>query len=336
MKPRFSNIKKFLFSLAAAVLMSLFCTPQAKADGDAFILAPLLEAWQSSQLYQYTQQMQTALNQWATQLESLEKGKEMAKFMRDAYGKLQTGEAYYNAFKTLYFNNKSLLDACLYGYEWLRDSIEEGTVDISTAAQFTALLEYLYRKSWSNANYAYQLFSNDTTGLTLEEKFRQIAKKSKETANDAAAVDGVVKRLQEDALATAQGKLTSTLLALAYGSKAPLPNYYKIDKNSIKPSDARKDVKNNTQELNDIINSDSGKQLRKVQSALRGGKFTESILNLVCAIIGILAVIMAIPAYLKVTRGERQSADVLYKLFMGTIAIIAIIQVFGRFFLSLA
>ena len=44
---------------------------------------------------------------------------------------------------------------------------------------------------------------------------------------------------------------------------------------------------------------------------------------------------MSIPALIKIAHGERQSQDALYKLFMGTIAIIFIIQVFGRLIMSL-
>ena len=333
--------------MAASVILSmLFSAPSASAQGgDAAILAPLLEAWKGSQMGEFANQLRMALDQWSTQLEQLENAKNMAKTLKSGYEALTALREGAATLEMLYDDANALHQRCVYAYNWTQKAVTDGDITIEEAADFTLLLEYIYRNAISNVNNMFRLFTTDSSKLPLTEKLRQLYKAAEDTKADITALDKTIKEKEDDIVATNGG---NAMWQIVYGMYGNDSDFNRAQNSIIEEMNKRRTVKDAATDLLQADKeqaesgqtsggpvSDDGKAIKETASVLRDSKTGSSILNIVCFIIGILALIMSIPALIKVTHGERQSQDALYKLIMGTVAIIFIIQVFGRLILKL-
>ena len=196
-------------------------------------------------------------------------------------------------------------------------------------------VDYIAMRSAYILDNAIQLFFTDRKDLKWDERILAIKKSIQELFNWQKELENEIKDKEEQAKDKAAEDALEEAMATIYGSKPEeLTRFFKMP---VTVKSAKEQMKETEQESaqdeSSAVSSDKGDALNSVSNGLFG--LRNHVLNFICAIIGLLAIFMSIPALIKIAHGERQSQDALYKLFMGTIAIIFIIQVFGRLIMSL-
>lgn len=327
-------LKRLFIPILSATVALLISVEPARAQGDAAVLTPLLEWWQQSQMGQMFADAETALNTWASLLDNVENTGQLVDMLKKTTGAIQKYKRVKSQVEAVYYNNKNLYETCVYAYQWAQEKLNKGEITIADATKITLLIDYIYRRATSNFTEIIDLITDDNSGLSAAEgeaKVQEIAEGSKA---DAEAIEGIIEEQEEMERITAESKHFLAMLQSAYGTAGENDGIVMPTK-----QDAKQDLDNiikedeNASEDKKTFSSDKGKAIEHNIKELR--QLDESILNVVCVIIGVLAIIMAIPAYIRVNHGQQQSKDALYKLFMGTVAIIFIIQVFGRLLFTL-
>lgn len=334
------NSIKRLAIIAISIVLVLAPSVSAKGQQDAAILAPVLEWWQNSQLGQMALDAERALDGFAAQLEGVESMSKTVGFMRDASGKIRDAYAIKSAIETLYHQNRGLYEDCVYAHNWSQQKLLEGNLKPTDALMLSLLTESIYKRAYNNLSEILTLIDSKNSGLTLNERLEKIIADARQAKLEREAINAIIASVEEDIKDQSAGEYYSAYLKTAFGTSkidsddSYLKGFYLPTKKEAREIVALQDkASEEDEESQPIINSDNGAKLKEAtKEVVESGS---SVLNIVTLIIGLLAIIMSLPTLYRVNHGEQQSKDVLYKLIMGTIAIIFIIQVFGRLILSL-
>lgn len=327
-------MKKVVRLFFTALFALLLAAPQSRAQGDAAALLPFLEDFKGSVVYQMIQEAMSAEEYFQQKLKEYDKQTEMTDWIASQFTKAEDVLKIANNVDRIYQNNKTLLSTCIYSYDWMKEELERGNITPYDFVRLSMLLEYVYQASQSNLKDILALLKDTKNGVTNDKKLEEAAKASEVSGVAAKALEAQIDEEKQKIKEKHAGEAFHNYLSALITSSEKYSDIYIPTKKEVRELlDKNEEESEDEEVVKYEINSDKGTEARALTSKLSSSK--ESILNLVSFIVGILAIIMAIPAYLKVTKGEQQSKDTLYKLIMGTIAIVVIIQVFGRFFLSL-
>ena len=336
--PHIDKIRKYALCFIAALGFSGAFAPASKAQEEAAALAPIMAEWQSSQMRKFMLQIEAALDQVGISMQSLETAKNTADLIGSGFRTLTAVTEGYEDLEALYYTGKSLTSTCIYAYNWTKKAVTDGTITPQEAASMLRNIDYIAMRSAYIIENAIQTFFDSSKKLTWDQKIQAIKKSIQELLNWNKDIEKKIDDIENDKKDKAEQSALKESVQTAYGTISS--DSAKIFKDPITVKNALENIKkgeaankSNNEENASTPKSDGGNAVNAVATTIFGTR--AAVLNLVCAIIGLLAVIMSIPALLKIAHGERQSQDALYKLFMGTIAAIFIIQVFGRFIISL-
>lgn len=333
--PNIKRIRLHLICIAAAFGFAGATAPVSRAQEDAAVLFPIMEAWKDSQMHKFLAQIETALDQVGISMQNLETAQKTSDLIGSAFKTLTAVTQGYDDLETLYYAGKSLTSTCVYTYNWVKQAVTDGLLTPTEAANIMRKVDYIAMRSAYILDNAIQLFFTDRKDLKWDERILAIKKSIQELFNWQKELENEIKDKEEQAKDKAAEDALEEAMATIYGSKPEeLTRFFKMP---VTVKSAKEQMKETEQESaqdeSSAVSSDKGDALNSVSNGLFG--LRNHVLNFICAIIGLLAIFMSIPALIKIAHGERQSQDALYKLFMGTIAIIFIIQVFGRLIMSL-
>ena len=269
------------------------------------------------------QDAEVALETMQTVTSTYETLNSTSEWLNNVLGKIDEYESTIRLTTDLGASYENLINTCIYGYNWATKALQTGTISPSDFSYFVLILDNAYRKGARTIKETTELIAA-YSGLTKDEKQKKLQEQTKENNATANAINGTINNLEQSALTALTRSKYDEFIESAFNKVVNKQEY------NVSKQQARKNIQEESAAV-----SDGGQQIKELKDEISSSTDKgESILNFVTAIIGLLAIIMSIPAYFKYTKGERQAQDNIYKLIMGTIIIIVIIQAFGRVILS--
>ena len=327
---------KYIIVIVAAV--SLTAAP-ARAQGDATILTPLLEAWRETQMGKFTAQAKAMIDELNVELSHFETAKNMASNVGKAYNMATAFTTGYEEIYSLYKECEMLYTKSIYTYDYLQRQLSDGNITLSEVSYILGLLDYYNNYGQKILKDISDLFTNPD--LSFEFKLAKLRENMKRMEGLSNSVDDEIQKKEEaiadqKELASLEGWFKS-----AYGL-----NVDDVNRIVITDAKAKQDVKKVQEELakknglqaNNAASSGSGQEdapatvsTGEVNSTATGiSKMGTAVLNWVSVAVGLLFILMAVPTYMRKNQGHQQSQDAIMKLFRGTIIIIIAIQIVGR------
>lgn len=331
---------KYIIVIVAAV--SLTAAP-ARAQGDATILTPLLEAWRETQMGKFAAQAKAMIDELNVELSHFETAKNMASNVGKAYNMATAFTTGYEEIYSLYKECEMLYTKSIYTYDYLQRQLSDGNITLSEVSYILGLLDYYNNYGQKILKDISDLFTNPD--LSFEFKLAKLRENMKRMEGLSNSVDEEIQKKEEaiedqKELASLKGWFNS-----AYGL-----NVDDVNRVVITAAKAKQDVKKaqeelakkNGQQANNAASSGSGQDsgqedapatvsTGEVNSTATGiSKMGTAVLNWVSVAVGLLFILMAVPAYMRKNQGHQQSEDAIMKLFRGTIIIIIAIQIVGR------
>ena len=106
--PNIKRIRLHLICIAAALGLAGATAPVSRAQEDAAVLFPIMEAWKDSQMHKFLAQIETALDQVGISMQNLETAQKTSDLIGSAFKTLTAVTQGYDDLETLYYAGKSL------------------------------------------------------------------------------------------------------------------------------------------------------------------------------------------------------------------------------------
>lgn len=328
-------MKRLIKYILPLMLLILAPSPQVKAQGDAAALAPLLETWQGLQMSKFAQQARAMIDELNTAMSQLENTKNMYNTVEKAYNIASTfttgGEEIYGVYKEC----EILYKRSIYTYNYVQTMLANGKISLSDASYIMGMVEYFDSFGLKTVKDIRDIIFNKD--LTFEFKLKRIREALMKLRSASKILADTVQEVEEEQEAVEEYEAVKHWFKTTYGID--------VDKtNSIAKSyeQAKKDVKAAQTQLSGgkstNTNPDVPVTVNQKEVKEKGNQINElgiKIMNWITMIVGLLFVIMAVPAYFRRNQGHQQSQDAIMKLFRGTLIIIIVIQVMGRILFSI-
>ena len=319
---------KYLLSFFAAASLSVF---SLQAQGDATILAPILERWEKLQIAESAKQTRAMIDELNTAITQLETATKAYNTVEKAY---KTASVFTNGLDDIYDIYKEceiMYQKSVFTYDFVNKRLTSGKMSLSDASRLMSAIEFFDtygQKVLKDVNKI--ILDGDITWEFKLKAIKALLQKLRGASSvlSDAVQDEIDKEEADEELAAIKEFVTS-----AYGVGSADNNRF----SSLALTKAREDIENIQKSLKGnptIAQNIEGPST--VDEAVVGktssgiSSLGTGILNYVSLAVFFLFVLMSVPAYIRKTQGHEQSQDAIMKLFRGTLIIILAIQLVGR------
>ena len=304
----------------------------------------------SQRAAQFSEKIRSAFEQISLMEDQLKAANEMADGLRKAYSVVDALFVGGGTLDELYYQTEGLLADAQYINDNISRMTADGTISMRDASTMIRSLEFTTKEALSMYNSVRKLIDDNKNGVNLDIRSRiDILNfildniKSKRSMMK----DEFQAKVEEVQAATAAATLEQMLDAsysdvdviLPDGSTMYVPSAEEIYKRLAKkkttgePEGAQQQEGASTVSEMEKATSEAAKEaIETIKGSDNGGGALSPLGRFLMMAVGILALAFGLPTYLKVTSGERQSRNALWKWIVGTVTMVGLIFLFDMIF----